>query len=158
MSDKGLVVKRLKDMTVAELQALPTVKAVLARTETGKKKFINFSLTLEIGKDFNHVIRLTEEQFANIKLLRKLNYDVQNVFVYARISKGVKVDGTTWMMLEVVAAPGIRFNELLTGLRANQVEQMIEIGTWNKDLQIHEYPNKVEDFQAFDLTTFESAI
>ncbi len=149
---KTSLVKRIRDMNEAELHALPHLKAKLLKNVFKKSDQVNLTLQVEVAPDYNAIFKLTEEQFAIIRLERGIDFDKQQLEVYARISKGMKKDGTTFMMLEVVPCKGIYLNELLTTLRVRQVEALSQKGTWPKNLRLENYPDAAEDIK---FITFE---
>lgn len=138
------VVKRIREMSDAELNQLPKLKADLVKSVFKKSGQVNHSMVVHIAKDFDEVIPLTQEQYATIKLLRNVEYDKQEITVFARISKGSHVEGQTFMLLEVVAARDVYFNVLLSKLRIRQIEILTQQGKWIESLNIEEYPDKVD--------------
>lgn len=141
---KSEVVKRIREMSAEELHQLPRLKAKLVRNVFKKSDQVNMSLKVEVGPDFTHEFRLTEEQYAVIKLSRSIAYDKQDLEVYGRVTKGVKQDGSIFMMLEVVPVKGLYFNELLNNLRIRQIEILSEKNLWPQNLVIKDYPDAVE--------------
>jgi len=135
-----IIVKRIKDMNDQELAKLPQLKATLRRVEFNRSGQVNHTLKVEIMKDFDYEVRLTQEQYALIKVMRNLKYDTTQIMVSGRISKGLNKDGTHYYLIDIVPVPGMRFGELLSNDRVRFVEMLVSRGQWPKHLPINTYP------------------
>ncbi len=149
-------VKRLMDMNNEELNALPKVKATLRRDDNKRFGQVNHRLLVSVAKDFNFEIRLTEEQYALIKLERDIENDNQSVYCYTRISVGTNTDGSTYHLFELVASASVRFNHILSAFRVRQIELMQKKGAWPIELTIKPYQAKGNIHQELQLTDLDA--
>jgi len=151
MSETKVAVKRIREMSDAEVAQLPRLNAELIKNTFKKGTIVNFVLKVEVAKDYTEEIKLNEEQYAMIKLQRDITYDAQKLVVYGRMSSGQKETGETFKFLEIVAAKGVYFNVLLTKFRNKQVDLMISKNAWPKNLELGIYPDAVEEINEVNL-------